>query len=305
MICTLCQRACGVDRANGEIGFCGMGEDAYVAKAMLHHWEEPCISGERGSGAVFFSGCSLRCAYCQNWEISHMRKGLPVSVSRLREIFFELYEKGAHNINLVNPTHFAPAIAKALQKRPPIPVVYNTHGYDGEQALELMRGLVDIYLPDLKYAYRLPGRRYSGVEDYFQAAKTAIERMYEQVGPVQLDENGLLKKGVIIRHLILPGQVDNAKAVIDYVAERYAGKVYFSLMRQYIPCGQAYNYPEINRRVTEEEYKAVEEHLFATEMDGFVQEEESASESFVPDFDLGGVIAPEDEEEFRRLKGEE
>ncbi len=305
MNCELCLRRCGVDRANGETGFCGMGEEPVVAKAMLHKWEEPCISGVRGSGAVFFSGCSLRCAYCQNFEISHMRKGLPISVGRLRDIFSELCEQGAHNINLVNPTHFVPAIAKALTRRPPVPIVYNTHGYDGEQALALMRGKVDVYLPDLKYAYRLPGRRYSGVEDYFEGAKRAIAEMFDQVGPVQLDKDGMLQRGVLIRHLILPGQVENAKAVIDYVADTYGDKVLFSLMRQYIPCGQAFNYPEIDRRVTKEEYEEVEAHLFDSGLDGYVQEEDSASEDYVPDFDLGGVIAPEDMDEFWKLRGEE
>ena len=304
MICQLCLRRCGADRANGEVGFCGMGEEPVVAKAMLHMWEEPCVSGTKGSGAVFFSGCSLRCAYCQNWEISHMRKGLPISMGRLRDIFFELYEQGAHNINLVNPTHFAPVIAKALTRKPPIPVVYNTHGYDSEQALELMRGKVDVYLPDLKYAYRLPGRRYSGVMDYYEGAKAAIAEMFKQVGPVELNEDGLIQKGVIIRHLILPGQVDNAKAVIDYVADTYGDKVLFSLMRQYIPCGQAFNFPEINRRVTDEEYAEVEQHLMDSGLDGFVQEEESASDTYVPDFDLSGVIAPEDMDEFNQMKGE-
>ena len=178
MNCTLCGHRCGVDRAENERGFCGMGETANIAKVMLHKWEEPCISGENGSGAIFFSGCSLRCAYCQNWEISHMRKGLPVDVDRLRDIFDELADKGAHNINLVNPTHFVPFIAKAFkryQKR--IPVVYNTHGYDSPEALKMMDGIVDIYLPDLKYTYSLPARRYSAAPDYFAVAKAAIDEM--------------------------------------------------------------------------------------------------------------------------------
>lgn len=303
MGCTLCGRGCNIDRSNSEIGFCGMGADAYVAKAMLHSWEEPCISGEKGSGAVFFSGCSLRCVYCQNWEISHMRKGLPISMSRLREIFFELYEQGAHNINLVNPTHFVPVIAKALSRRPPIPVVYNTHGYDSLDALHMMEGKVDIYLPDLKYAFAMPARRYSGVPDYFDVAKAAITEMVRQVGPCQLDEEtGLLKRGVIIRHLLLPGQVENAQRIIDYVAETYPTGVYFSLMRQYIPSGEAASCPEIDRRVTDEEYEQVEQYLFATDLDGFVQEKDSAESTYVPSFDLFGVISPEDEEEFEQIK---
>ena len=274
-----------------------MGETASIAKVMLHKWEEPCISGENGSGAIFFSGCSLRCAYCQNWEISHMRKGLPVDVDRLRDIFDELADKGAHNLNLVNPTHFAPFIAKAFrryQKR--IPVVYNTHGYDGPQALKLMEGIVDIYLPDLKYTYSLPARRYSAAPDYFAVAKAAIDEMVRQVGPVQYDENGLLRKGVIIRHLILPGQTDAAKDVIDYVAEHFEpGTVLFSLMAQYTPCGEAVRYPEINRRLTQEEYDEVAQYLMDSPIeDGFMQELESADEQYIPEFDLEGVQPPEE-----------
>ena len=274
-----------------------MGETANIAKVMLHKWEEPCISGSNGSGAIFFSGCSLRCAYCQNWEISHMRKGVPVDVDRLRDIFDELADKGAHNINLVNPTHFVPFIAKAFrryQKR--IPVVYNTHGYDSPEALKMMDGIVDIYLPDLKYTYSLPARRYSAAPDYFAVAKAAIDEMVRQVGPVQYDENGLLKKGVIIRHLILPEQTDAAKDVIDYVAEHFApGTVLFSLMAQYTPCGEAVRYPEINRRLTQEEYDEVAQYLMDSPIeDGFMQELESADEQYIPPFDLEGVLPPEE-----------
>ena len=297
MNCTLCGHRCGVDRAENERGFCGMGETANIAKVMLHKWEEPCISGENGSGAIFFSGCSLRCAYCQNWEISHMRKGLPVDVDRLRDIFDELADKGAHNINLVNPTHFVPFIAKAFkryQKR--IPVVYNTHGYDSPEALKMMDGIVDIYLPDLKYTYSLPARRYSAAPDYFAVAKAAIDEMVRQVGPVQYDKNRLLKKGVIIRHLILPEQTDAAKDVIDYVAEHFApGTVLFSLMAQYTPCGEAVRYPEINRRLTQEEYDEVAQYLMDSPIeDGFMQELESADEQYIPEFDLEGVQPPEE-----------
>jgi len=293
LLCELCARRCRVDRSKGQAGFCGMGSQPVLARAMLHLWEEPCISGDNGSGAVFFSGCSLRCVFCQNYEISHLNKGLTVSTERLREIFFELYRQGAHNINLVNPTHFVPAIAEALETRPPVPVVYNTHGYDAQQALELMQGKVDIYLPDLKYARSLPAGRYSGAEDYFAHAKQALRLMYEQVGPVQLDENGLMLKGMIIRHLILPGQAENAKAVIDYVADTFGDKVYFSLMRQYVPCGRAAEFPEIDRRITDGEYETVEQHLFDSGLDGFVQEKDSASEDYVPSFDFRGVLSRE------------
>ena len=253
MICTLCGHRCGVDRAENETGFCTMGETAFLSKVMLHKWEEPCISGTNGSGAIFFTGCSLRCAFCQNWEISHMRKGVAVDLDRLRDIFDELADQGAHNLNLVNPTHFVPFIAKAFSRyNKRIPVVYNTHGYDSLEALQRMDGIVDVYLPDLKYTYSLPARRYSAAPNYFEVAKAAIDEMFRQVGPVQYDENGLLKKGVLIRHLILPGQTDSAKDVIDYVAEHFEkGSVLFSLMAQYIPCGDAVRYPEINRRLTQ------------------------------------------------------
>ena len=298
MNCMLCGHRCGADRAENETGFCSMGETAVLSKVMLHKWEEPCISGTKGSGAIFFAGCSLRCAFCQNWEISHMRKGLPVDIDRLRDIFDELADQGAHNINLVNPTHFVPFIQKAFkryQKR--IPVVYNTHGYDSLDALHRMDGIVDVYLPDLKYTYSLPARRYSSAPNYFEVAKVAIDEMFRQVGPVQYDENGLLKKGVIIRHLVLPGQIDSAKDVIDYVADHFEqGSVLFSLMSQYIPCGEATRYPEINRRLTQEEYDEVSQYLMDSPIDnGFMQELDSADEQYVPDFDLSGVL-PKDEE---------
>lgn len=298
MNCMLCGHRCGADRAENETGFCSMGETAVLSKVMLHKWEEPCISGANGSGAIFFAGCSLRCAFCQNWEISHMRKGLPVDIDRLRDIFDELADQGAHNINLVNPTHFVPFIQKAFkryQKR--IPVVYNTHGYDSLDALHRMDGIVDVYLPDLKYTYSLPARRYSSAPNYFEVAKVAIDEMFRQVGPVQYDENGLLKKGVIIRHLVLPGQIDSAKDVIDYVADHFEkGSVLFSLMSQYIPCGEATRYPEINRRLTQEEYDEVSQYLMDSPIDnGFMQELDSADEQYVPDFDLSGVL-PKDEE---------
>ena len=298
MNCMLCGHRCGADRAENETGFCSMSETAVLSKVMLHKWEEPCISGTNGSGAIFFAGCSLRCAFCQNWEISHMRKGLPVDIDRLRDIFDELADQGAHNINLVNPTHFVPFIQKAFkryQKR--IPVVYNTHGYDSLDALHRMDGIVDVYLPDLKYTYSLSARRYSSAPNYFEVAKVAIDEMFRQVGPVQYDENGLLKKGVIIRHLVLPGQIDSAKDVIDYVADHFEkGSVLFSLMSQYIPCGEATRYPEINRRLTQEEYDEVSQYLMDSPIDnGFMQELDSADEQYVPDFDLSGVL-PKDEE---------
>lgn len=292
MNCMLCGHRCGADRAENETGFCSMGETAVLSKVMLHKWEEPCISGTNGSGAIFFAGCSLRCAFCQNWEISHMRKGLPVDIDRLRDIFDELADQGAHNINLVNPTHFVPFIQKAFkryQKR--IPVVYNTHGYDSLDALHRMDGIVDVYLPDLKYTYSLPARRYSSAPNYFEVAKVAIDEMFRQVGPVQYDENGLLKKGVIIRHLVLPGCIDNSLGVLDWIAESFPKKdVLVSLMSQYVPMGRAKTMPPLDRRITQEEYDAVLSYLYLLELDnGYTQDFSAATAEYIPDFDLEGL----------------
>lgn len=298
MNCTLCGRACGIDRS-GAIGFCMEGEQPQVAKAMLHMWEEPCISGERGSGAVFFSGCSLRCVYCQNYEISHMRKGAFVDVGRLRDIFMELIEQGAHNINLVNPTHFVPAIYRAIGKGLPVPVVYNTHGYDSVSTIRALEGKVDIYLPDMKYHYSMAASRYSRVSDYPEVARAAIKEMVEQVGPVQLDENGMMRRGVLVRHLLLPGQAEGAMRIIEDLAQNYGDQILFSLMRQYTPSAIAESYPEINRVVADDEYEMVEQCFANSGLNGFVQEAGSADEGYIPAFDLGGVLPPEDDDPFR------
>jgi putative pyruvate formate lyase activating enzyme len=280
-----------------------MGEQPVLARAMLHHWEEPCISGTKGSGAVFFSGCSLRCGYCQNYEISHMGFGAAIDVARLRDIFEELIDQGAHNINLVNPTHFVPAILRALARKLPVPVVYNSHGYDSVQTIRALKGKVDIYLPDLKYFFKLPARRYSGVEDYFGVASKAIDEMVAQVGPAVMGEDGLLQSGVLIRHLLLPLQAEGAMRIIDHIKERYGDAVLFSLMRQYTPNEISSRYPEIHRRVTQEEYALVEQALFDSGLEGFVQEEESADEAYLPAFDLSGV-RPKEEDPFGICGGE-
>lgn len=285
--CTLCPRQCGRPRPKG---FCRMGEAPRLARAALHQWEEPCISGTRGSGAVFFSGCSLRCAFCQNREISAGGYGREVSVERLREIFEELIEQGAHNINLVNPTHFAGAIAKALERPLPVPVVYNTGGYDRVETLRLLEGKVQVYLPDMKYALSEPAARYSGAADYPPVAEAAIREMVRQTGPYQMDKDGLLTRGVLIRHLILPGNLRNTRRVIDWVAAFPPGTVLFSLMSQYTPCGDLSRLPEIDRRLTRREQEAAEDYLFASGIeDGFVQERASARQEYIPSFDLTGV----------------
>ena len=299
MGCNLCPRRCGVDRpATGpaETGVCRSPRTAVVARAGLHFWEEPVVSGSRGSGAVFFSGCNLHCVYCQNYAISAGCDGTEVSVPRLREIYAELVAQGAHNINLVTPTHFADAVLASLDPLPPVPVVYNTNGYDLPETLRRFRGKVAVYLPDLKYADNALARRYSGVNDYFERAVAAIGEMYAQTGDFRLSADGLMQRGVIIRHLMLPGQIDNTLKVIDFVARTFRpGQVMFSLMRQYLPCGRVgeREFPELNRRVGDAEYAEAEAALFASGIeDGFLQEAESAGKEFIPAFDGTGVQSP-------------
>lgn len=289
MICTLCPRKCRAPRTEESGGgFCAMPAVPVVARAMLHQWEEPCISGSRGSGAVFFSGCVLGCVFCQNGKISRERFGKPVSAARLREIFERLIAQGAHNINLVSPTPFAPAILEALSPPLPVPVVWNTGGYERVETLRTLEGRVQIWLPDLKYADAALAKRYSGVGDYFEAASAAIREMYRQSGDYVL-EDGLLRRGVMIRHLLLPGGLNNAKAVMDWVAETFRpGQVLFSLMSQYTPQPGAEGL--LARRVTAGEYRAAlayMENLGITE--GYRQDSSSAREEYTPDFDLRGI----------------
>ena len=295
--CTLCPRRCGVSRGEhlgGELpGVCRSPLAPVVARAGLHHWEEPVISGTRGSGAVFFSGCNLRCVFCQNYGISVGGAGREITVERLKEIYRELVAQGAHNLNLVTPTHCAEAIYASLDEPPPVPVVWNSNGYDSVETLRRFEGKVGVYLPDLKYADPVLAERYSKAADYFEVAAAAIREMFRQTGPFELDDAGLLRRGVLIRHLILPGCVENSLRVIRWVAENFRrGDVMFSLMRQYLPCGavSAERFPELNRRVDDAEYEAVEEALFASGIeDGFVQDSDSACEEFIPAFDFTGV----------------
>ena len=275
------------DAQSGE-GFCGLPATPVVARAGLHLWEEPCVSGARGSGAVFFSGCVLRCVYCQNHAISHENFGKPVSVERLREIFWELIGQGAHNINLVSPTPFAPTIREALAEPLPVPVVWNTGGYERVETLRSLEGKVQVWLPDLKYVDSGLSRDLSGAADYFGAASAAIREMVRQTGDYVL-EDGLLKRGVLIRHLMLPGQLENTKAVLDWVAETFRpGQVLLSLMAQYTPQPGAEGL--LSRRVTGAEYRAAlryMENLGIT--DGYCQDAASARAEYTPDFDLTGV----------------
>lgn len=290
--CTVCPRRCTAVRSETHGGgVCGMGLQPVVAKAMRHMWEEPCISGTHGSGTVFFSGCVLHCVYCQNSAISRGRFGKAVSVQRLREIYFELIEQGVHNINLVNPTHFIEAVIASLAGELPVPVVYNSGGFDSIVTLHRLEGKVQIYLPDMKYALPGPAGRYSGAPDYFETAASAIKEMARQTGPYVLDSDGLLKSGTVIRHLILPGNLDNTYRVIDWVSENFSpGDVLFSLMSQFTPCGDLDSFHELARRLTRREYDAALGYLEASTIeDGFFQELSSAKEEYIPDFDLGGV----------------
>ena len=280
--CQLCPRKCGADRTAGETGFCGCPAGALVAKAMLHKWEEPALAGEGGSGAVFFGGCTLQCRYCQNAAISGGPVGTPMDSEELRKLFENLIAQGAENIDLVTPTHFLPTILPALEPKLPVPVVYNCGGYERVETLRQLEGKIDIYLPDLKYSEARLAKALSGAADYFPRAKAAIREMVRQTGPVQWDGDKVVK-GVIIRHLILPGHVDNSLKVLDWIGNTFApGEVLVSLMRQYTPMG---NLPDpLDRRVSDEEYDEVLSWMYLNDLEGFTQEEDSADKGFIPDF---------------------
>lgn len=313
--CSLCPRNCQADRTAGNAeeygagrttentevcqtdraaGYCGMSENIYVARAALHMWEEPCISGEEGSGTVFFSGCTLRCVFCQNFQIAAGKAGKKITPERLVEIFLELQEKCANNINLVTPTHYilqiAEAIKKARDRGLTIPVVYNTSGYEKAESLKLLDGLVDVYLPDFKYVSPVISAKYSKAPDYFEVADKALREMYRQVGEPQFNEKGIMTKGIIVRHLLLPGYVEDSKNVIEYLYKTYKNSIYISIMNQYTPLLQVKNYPEIDRKVTKKEYDEVVDYAIEIGVsNGFIQEEGTSSESFIPEFDYEGV----------------
>ena len=296
-LCYVCPHRCGVDRpanmsdTTGCFGSCGVGLAPIVARAGLHMWEEPVISGTKGSGTVFFSGCNLHCVFCQNYDISCNGFGKEITIERLKEIYHELIAQGAHNINLVTPTHFTEAVLQSLDEPLPVPVVYNTSGFETQDTLRRLKGKVQIYLPDLKYSDDMAAIKYSNAPYYFRIATEAIKEMYNQVGDYHIDDNGIMTKGVIIRHLIMPEMPDNTKRIIDWVAANFKpGQLMFSLMHQYVPCGRANEYPEINRKVTDEEYKELESYLLqSTIEDGFVQEGDAACKDFIPCFDGTGV----------------
>lgn len=291
MICRLCPRNCGALRTSDQgFGLCRMPETPLLARAALHHWEEPPISGTRGSGTVFFTGCPLGCIFCQNGDISHENFGKPVTEARLWDICMELIAQGAHNINFVTPTHYAHVLASLLKRPLAVPVVYNCGGYEKVDTLKMLEGKVQIYLPDLKYLDPEIARRYSDAPDYPAAAAAAIREMVRQTGPCRFDENGLLTRGVIIRHLILPGQVKEAKAVMDWVAGNFPPHtVLFSLMSQYTPWGNLDCVPELARKLRRGEIRAAQDYMAALGLDGFTQERTSAKEEYTPPFDLTGV----------------
>ena len=280
--CRLCPRECGVNRAAGETGFCGCPATALVAKTMRHMWEEPVLAGSGGSGALFFGGCTLGCKYCQNAAISGGPVGTPVDSAGLRRIFEDLIAQGAENIDLVTPTHFLPTILPALEPKLPVPVVCNCGGYERVETLRALEGKIDIYLPDFKYADGALAAALSGAPDYFLRAQDAIREMVRQTGAPQWQGERLVR-GTVIRHLILPGHVDNSLRVLDWIGETFApGQVLVSLMRQYTPMG---NLPApFDRRVTEEEYQAVLSWMYLNDLEGFTQEAESADKGFIPDF---------------------
>ena len=285
--CNLCPRGCGVDRTAGKTGFCGQTHQVKIARAAPHFWEEPVLCGEGGSGTVFFSGCTLGCVFCQNEDISH--KGLGKEAKNLRKVFEDLIEQGVSNINLVTATQFLPSILPALTPKLPVPVVYNCGGYESVETLKQLEGLVDIYLPDMKYSDNALAKALSHAPNYVEAASAAILEMFRQVGKVKI-ENGLMKKGLILRHLILPGQIDNSLGVLDWVDSHFKpGDILFSLMSQYVPMGKAKEIPDLDRPITEEEYDAVLSYMNLWGIEGYMQEFSSANEEYIPDWDFSGV----------------
>ena len=298
--CTICPRKCGINRRDAK-GYCGETAAVRVARAALHMWEEPCISGERGSGTVFFTGCPLKCVFCQNGVIANSKAGREVSIERLSEIYLKLQAEGANNINLVTATHFIPQVAKSLERAKGhglnIPVVYNTGGYESVQGLRILDGLIDVYLPDMKYYSEPLSARYSNAKDYFKVAKEAINEMFLQVKkPVFADaddvvEKGIMKKGIIVRHLVLPGQAEDSKRILKYLHDTYGDDIFISIMNQYTPMeGIGSKYPELNRKLTEKEYDEVVDYAIEIGIEnGFIQEGETAMESFIPSFDGEGL----------------
>ena len=292
--CELCPRKCGANRLAGKNGFCGGGKEVKVARAALHFWEEPCISGEEGSGTVFFSGCTMRCVFCQNREISRGEAGKLVSIERLAEIFLELQKKGANNINLVTPMHYAPQITAALdiarKNGLHLPIVWNTGGWELPESVEAVKNYSDIWLTDFKYFDNSLAEKFSNAKNYFENASASLKKMLEQTGEPVFDDDGMMKKGIIVRHLVLPGHTDDSKKVLRWLWENFGDKIWISIMNQYTPLCSEEKFPELSRKVTDEEYDEVVDFAVSLGIENaFVQDGEAVSESFIPPFDLEGV----------------
>lgn len=287
--CKLCPRECMVNRLNNETGYCKQTDTVKIGRYSLHFWEEPSISGEKGSGTVFFSGCNLGCVYCQNYKISTENRGKDISIEELSDIFLDLQNKGANNINLVTPTHFVPQIVTALKISKKnglkIPVVYNSGGYESVESLKMLDGLIDIYMPDFKYFEDKYAIKYSNAPNYSYNAKIAIDEMFLQVGKNEFDENGIMKKGVIIRHMMLPGLLFDSKKIIDYIYDRFKDDVYISIMSQYTPMPWVEKYPEINKKISNEYYQSLVNYAIDLGVkNAYIQDGEAADESFIPEF---------------------
>ncbi len=289
--CTICPHKCNVNRLKGNKGKCGCDNKLKIALASLHYYEEPCISGKNGSGTVFFTNCNFKCIYCQNYEISQLGKGREITIEELANIFLKQQEKGANNINLVTPTSYVYQIIEAIQiarkKGLNIPIIYNTNGYENEETIELLNGYIDVYLPDLKYYDNNLGKKYSGIDNYFSIATKAILKMYEQVGTPIFNENGIIQKGMIIRHLVLPNHLLNSKHILHWIKENMPNDVYVSVMAQYFPTYKAQEDKLINRKLTKKEYKEIENYLYLLDLkNGYMQELGEHEEEYVPDFNL-------------------
>ena len=292
--CRVCPRNCSADRLSDQKGFCRVGAEIILARAALHMWEEPCISGKEGSGAVFFSGCSLGCKFCQNGQISRGQTGKKVTADRLADIFLELQQQKANNINLVTAGHFLPQVAEAIEKSRnrglQIPVVYNSSGYEKSEMLKLLEGLVDIYLPDFKYMDPELAEKYSYARDYPEVAREALKEMVRQTGTPEFDRRGIMKKGVIVRHLLLPGHVKDSRRVLEYLLSTYGKEIYISLMNQYTPMPAMKDDPRLSRKVTDREYQRLIDYGLQLGLEnGFIQEGETAKESFIPEFNGEGI----------------
>ena len=290
--CNICPHNCEINRLNGEVGRCKATDKVKVALASIHNFEEPCISGKKGSGTVFFSNCNLNCVFCQNYKISQEGLGKEISIEELADIFIDEQNKNAENINLVTPTMYVYQIIEAVKiarnKGLKIPIVYNSNGYENVETIKKLNGYIDIYLPDLKYYYDDLAFKYSGIKNYFKNATSTIKEMYNQVGAPNLDENGMIKKGLIIRHLILPNHIQNSKNVLKWINDNMDKNVFVSVMAQYFPTHMAKEFPEINRKLTKEEYEEIEDYLYSLDLDnGYIQELGEHEEEYVPDFEGG------------------